>query len=112
MVRAAVAVGYIAVARQDDLRLELCGAGHPRVEVVDPEPQEYAVAVREDRIADRTVMVLHLPAVQLHDQVSARSKLLVLGAAMTALAAEKPLIAATTRLNVTHTNKRLWTHIA
>jgi hypothetical protein len=30
---------------------------------------------------------------------------------MTALAAKKPLIPATTRLNVTHTNKRLWTHI-
>src|SRR5262245_6597297 len=44
VVRAAVTVGRIAVARQDDLGLQFGDAGHRGVEVVDLEPQQDAVA--------------------------------------------------------------------
>jgi hypothetical protein len=63
VVGAAISVGRIAMAWEEDLRLQVRGAGDGRVEVADLEPQEHAVSRRELRVADGTVMMLHVPAV-------------------------------------------------
>lgn len=65
---------------------------------------------REVGIADRSVMMLHIPAVQLKNQLAVRNKALILRAAMAALTVKKTLVPATARLNIAHANKGLWTH--
>ena len=61
------------MAWQDDLRLQFRGAGDRRVDVVDLEPQEYAVTVGlRIGIANRTMMMFDVPPVQLEDQHAAR----------------------------------------
>ena len=110
MIRTAVALGWISMAREDDLRLQLCGAGNSHVEVANFKPQEHAVSRHEVGIADRSVMMLHIPAVQLKNQLGVRNKALILRAAMAALTAKKTLVPATARLNIAHANKGLWTH--
>jgi len=98
------------VAGQDNLGLEFGYTGQGGVEVVDLKPEEHAISMREAGVADRTVMMLHLPAVQSHDQLAARNKLFILRTAMTALATQEPLIPATARFNITNTNEGLGTH--
>jgi hypothetical protein len=99
MVRAAVTVRRIAMARQNDLRLELCSADNGRVEVVDFKPQEDPVARNELWIADWAVMMLHIPAMQLKYQPAVRNQPLILRPAVPTLTA-----------NIAHANKWLWTH--
>jgi hypothetical protein len=87
MVRPAIAGWRIAIAGLNHLDLHFFGAVDGRVELVNLEPQKHAVAVRlEILIADRTMMVFHIPSVQLQDQSPIRKNALVLGTAMTTLA--------------------------
>ena len=58
------------MAREDDLRTQLRGAGNSRLEVVNFKPQEHAISRREAGIADGFVMMLHLPAMQLKNQLA------------------------------------------
>jgi len=58
------------MTRQDDLRMQFCGAGHRGIEIVRFKPEEHAVSRRETGIADGAVVVLHIPPVQLQDQSS------------------------------------------
>jgi hypothetical protein len=111
MVRTALTLGRIPMAREDDLRLQLRGPGDSRVEVANFKPQEHTVSRREVGIADGTVMMLHIPAVQLKNQLPVRNEPLILRAAMATLTAKETLIPATARLNIAHANKRLWTHM-
>jgi hypothetical protein len=111
MVRTALTLGRIPMAREDDLRLKLRGPGDSRVEVANFKPQEHAVSRREVGIADGTVMMLHIPTVQLKNQLPVRNEPLILRAAMATLTAKETLIPATARLNIAHANKRLWTHM-
>jgi hypothetical protein len=111
MVRTALTLGRIPMAREDDLRLQLRGPGDSRVEVANFKPQEHAVSRREVGIADRSVMMVHIPSVQLKNQLPARNEPLILRAAMATLTAKETLIPATARLNIAHANKRLWTHM-
>jgi hypothetical protein len=111
MVRTAVTLGRIPMVREDDLRTQLRGAGNSRVEVANFKPQEHAVSRREVGIADRSVMMVHIPSVQLKNQLAARNEPLILRAAMATLTAKETLIPATARLNIAHANKRLWTHM-
>jgi hypothetical protein len=54
---------------KNHLDLHFLGASHGRIEVVNLKPQEHPVSVGlEFWIADRTVMVPHVPPVQLKDQ--------------------------------------------
>ena len=93
------------------LDLHFFGAVNGRIEIVKLEPQEDAVSVRlEILIADRTVMVFHIPSVQLQDKSLIRNKTLVLLATVRTLTAQQTLIPATARFNVTHANQRLWMH--
>ena len=93
--------------------LHFLGAGHCRIEVVNLKPQKHSVSVGlEIRIADRTVMVPHVPPVQLKDQSIVQNKTLILGAAMRTSTTKQTLIPATARFDIVHANQRLWAHRA
>jgi hypothetical protein len=98
MVRTTVTLGRIAMAREYDLRTQLRGAGNGRLEVVNFKPQEHAISRRETGIADGSVMMLHLPAVQLKNQLAVRNEPLILRAAMATLTVKETLIPPTSRL--------------
>src|SRR6185312_135996 len=111
MIRAAVALGRIAMARHDDFSLQIPCARHCRVKVVQFKPEKHAISIRRDvRISDAPMVVFHIPVVQLENQPVTDNKPLVLLPAMRTLTAKQALIPATARLDVMHTNKRLWTH--
>lgn len=94
----------------DDLSLHFGGADNGRVEVVHFKPEEHAVSMRELRIADGAVMMLHVPTMQLKHQPAVRNEPLILAAAMVAFATEETLIPAAARLNIAHANEGLWSH--
>src|SRR5262245_1867749 len=97
--------------RQDDVGVQLGGASDRRVNVVDLEPQEHAVAVGPViRVADRPVVVCDLEAVQLEDQHAVRDQALVLAAAVRALTAEEALVPPTAHFDIGHRDKGLGTH--
>ncbi len=101
----AVAVGRIAVAWHDDLGLQ------GSVEVVKFKPQDHAVSVRPDGwIADATMVMFHVPSMQLKDQPAIRDQSLILRAAVRTLTAEETLIPATARFDVARAHERLWMH--
>ena len=111
MVWAAVAGWRIAMPGLNHLDLHFFGAGYGRIEIVKLKPQEHAVSVRlEILIADRTVIVSHVPVVQLKDQSIVQNKTLILGAAMRTSTTKQTLIPATARFDIVHTNQRLWAH--
>ena len=99
------------MARPDDLRLQVRGAGQGGVEVGDFKPQEHAVSGREVGIADGAVMVLHVPAVQLQNQPAVRDESLILSAAVVTLTTQEALIPAAACLDVTHANQGLRAHM-
>ena len=112
MVGAAVARGRIAMARHQHVRLHPLRAGDRGIDVVDLEPEQHAVAVRLDgRIADRAVMMLDPPSVQLQDQGVARNQALVFGAAVGAAAAEQILVPPAARFDVADGDEGLWTQL-
>lgn len=98
------------MAWQNDLRLQVHRANESRVEVAYFKPEKHAVSGREVGIADGTVMMLHIPAVQLKHEPALRNQSLVLRAAVVTLAAKETLIPATARLDIAHANQGLWTH--
>ena len=101
------------MARQDDVGVQFRGPCDGRVEVVEFEPEEHAVAVwRDGWIPDAAVVVLHIPAVELKNQLVIDDEPLIFRAAMCAYAAKKPLIPAAARLDVGDTNEWLWIHTA
>src|SRR5439155_23893299 len=111
MVRTAGTVERIAMAWHDDLSLQFLAARDGRVEVVDFKPQQHAISVWLDVwVSDTTMMMLHIPSVQLKKQPAVRNEPLILRAAMRTLAAKETLIPATARLHIAHANKGLWTH--
>jgi hypothetical protein len=58
---------------QNDLRAHVSAALHHGVEVIDFEPQQYAVSVGlVVAVPDRAVMVFHFEAMQLEDELSVR----------------------------------------
>src|SRR5271167_583987 len=89
MIRATIPIRWIPMARQDDLDSHLLGACYRRINVVDLEPQQHAIAGRfVVWIADGAVIVLDLPAVQLQHQPARDNQALVIRTAMLALAME------------------------
>ena len=111
MVRAAVAGWRIAMPGKNHLDLHFLGAGHGRIEIVKSQ----TTAARRFRgpeilIADRTVIVPHVPAVQLKDQSIVQNKTVILGAAMRTSTTKQTLIPATARFDIVHANQRLWAH--
>jgi hypothetical protein len=100
------------MARHQHVRLHPFRAGDGGVEIVDLEPEEHAVAVGLDgRIADRAVMMLDLPPVQLQDQGIVRNQALVFGPAMRAAAAEEILVPSAARFDVADGDEGLWAQL-
>jgi hypothetical protein len=110
MVRAAVPGWRIAMPGMNHLDLHFFGTGHSCIEIVEFKPQQHAVSMRQILVTDCTVIVSHVPAVQLQDQSPIRNKALVLWPAVCALTAEHTLIPATACFDVTHANQWLWAH--
>src|SRR5205823_998064 len=93
VVGAAAAVGRIAVARQDDLGIQLCNSDQCLFEVYYLKPEQHAVAIGPVlRIPDSPMVVLHLKAVELHDQHVVLDQPLILAAAVVRFAPQQPLI--------------------
>ena len=92
------------MARQDDLHLQLGSAGSGGIKVADFKPQEHPVSRRKAAVANPSVMMLHIPMVQLKNQPALRNKSLIVRAAMIAPTAKKALIPAAARLNISHAN--------
>ena len=92
------------------LDLHFFGAGYGRVEIIEFKPQQHAIAMLQILVTDRTVIVSHVPAVQLKDQSIVQNKTLILGAAMRTSTTKQTLIPATARFDIVHANQRLWAH--
>jgi hypothetical protein len=96
------------MARLDDLSFYFPGTHNSDVEIVEFKPQENAISIRPKfGIPEWTVMVLHIPSVQLKNQCVTRDQSLILGTTMPALATKEVLIPATARLDVAHANEGL-----
>ena len=101
------------MARRDDLGLQFIAAPHRRVEIVDFEPEQNAVAVGlVVGIANSAVMMLDFEIMQPQDKPVAANQPLVFLAAVRALAAKQSLIPAARRLDVGNADERLWSHAA
>ena len=75
--------------RYHDLDAHFRGALHDRVKVVYLEPKQYTVSVWfVITIADRSMMVLYVEAVQLQHKLAIRDQLLIFGTAVIAPAAQ------------------------
>ena len=99
------------MAGQDDGGIQFRSACDGRVEVVEFKPQEHAVPVWPDGwIRDAAMMVLHVPAVELQNQLAIADEPLVFTSAVGTLAVEETLIPAAARLNVGDANEWLWIH--
>jgi hypothetical protein len=110
----------ISVHIEHDGRLELARTRDCRVEVVDLEPQEHAIADGARGVAHRPVVVIDVPRVQLQDETVraplARVELripepLVLRSSVTADAAEESLVPAARYLNVAAVDEGLGAHV-
>lgn len=95
----------------DHLDLHFFGPGHCRVEVVNLKPEKDAISIGfVIWITDRTVMVLHLPLVQLKDQPTIQDQAFILRTAMRTLTAKQALIPLAAQFDIAHANQRLCTH--
>jgi len=96
------------MARFDDLSSQLFGTCNSGVEIVEFKPQEHTISIwLEVWISDATMMVLHIPSVQLKNQSAVRNEALIVRTPVSTLTAKETLIPATARFNVPHANKRL-----
>ena len=110
MVRATVAGWRISMPGLNHLDLHFLRARHGRVEIIEFKPQQHTIAMRQILVTDWTVIVSHIPTVQLQNQSIVQNKTLILGAAMRTSTTKQTLIPATARFNIVHTNQRLWAH--
>lgn len=95
----------------DDLHAHFSRALHDRIKVVYLEPQQYTVSIwLVIAIADWTVMVFYVEAVQLKDKLAIRDQLLIFGAPMIAPAAQQTLIPSATCFHIGYGDERLRAH--
>src|SRR5690606_38028517 len=82
-------------------------------ELVRFEPEQRAVAVGPVMlVGDGAVVVLDIDAVQLEEQAAVAHEPLVLAPAVRALAAQEPLVPAAARLDVSHRDQGLGSHLS
>jgi hypothetical protein len=110
MVRATIAVWGIAMAWQNDLRLELGGSGERSLEVINLEPQQDPIAMGQCWVPDGAVVVGTVPAMKLKNEATAQDKPLVVGPAMGALASQQSLVPPAARFYIADANQGLWIH--
>src|SRR6185437_4587198 len=107
----ALSIRRVAVAGHYDFNLHFLGALHHRVEVVDLEPEQHAVAIGPVTwIANAAVMVLHFEAVQLQNEGAILDQLLVLLSAVGSAATQQALIPAAARFDIRDADKWLRSH--
>ena len=95
----------------DDLHTHFSGAPHDPVEIVYLKPQQHAVSVwLVVTIANQAVMVFNFEAVQLEHKLAVPDQLLIFGASMIALAAQKTLIPTATCFHIGYGDEWLRTH--
>ena len=95
---------------KDDWRPQLRHTGRRIIEVADFEPEQHPIAVGQRGIADRTVVMLDVPAMQLEEQAIVLDEALVLWATVAAPAPQKTLVPTATCLDITDADQGLWTH--
>jgi hypothetical protein len=111
MIRATITIGGISMPRHDNLDAHLGGTLHDRVKIVNFKPQQNAVSVGSIvSIADRTVMMFYVEAVQLKDEFAIRNQLLISSAAMIASTPKQPLVPFAACFHVRYRNQRLRAH--
>ena len=111
VIRAAVAVGRIAVAGHNYLDSHFIGALDDGVEVVDLEPEEDAIAVGfVTAVGDGAVVVVGVEAVELEDEVVVETETLILSAAVVGAKAEEVLIPAAAGFDIRDNDERLRAH--
>jgi len=94
-----------------DLHAHLGGTLHDRVKVIYFKPEQHAVSVWfVIAVANGTVIVLNVEAMQLKDKVAIGDQPLILAAAMIAPAAQQSLIPPATCFHVGYGHERLRTH--
>src|SRR5262245_62439907 len=82
-----------------------------RIDVIDLEPQQHTISGRfVNGIADRSVMMLYIPPVELQYQLARANEALVIRPAMRTLTIEQLLIPSAARFNIAHANQWLWMH--
>jgi hypothetical protein len=97
--------------RHDDFHAHFGAALHDLVEIVHLKPQQYTISVwLIFTIADRTVMVFYLEAVQLKDNPAIKEQLLVLRTPMATPAAQQTLIPSAACFYIGYGDERLRTH--
>ena len=68
MIRTAVTIWRIAMARQDSFHPQFSGTGHGGFKIVNFKPQEHSISGFDLRVANGTVMMLNVSTVQLKNQ--------------------------------------------
>lgn len=96
--------------RENHRCTQLLDPGSGGFEIVDLEPQQYSIAMGEVWIADRSVVMLDAPSMELKNQAIVRRQPFVVGTPVTTLATQKALIPATAGLDVTDADQWLWSH--
>ena len=95
----------------DDVRSHFNGALKDRVEVVNLEPKQHAVAVRPGcTVADRTVIVVRFEAVQLQNKLAVPDQTLIDPTPMVAPATEHALVPTAAGFHIGYGDERLGTH--
>ncbi len=110
VVGAAIVIGRIAMAGKNDFCLQLCSASDGGIEIINLEPQKHSVARHDTWIADATVMMLHIPVMQLKNKPPVRDEPLVIRPAVITATAEQLLIPAAARFDIARANQRLRSH--
>ena len=99
------------MAGQHDLDTHFGNSPHHRIEVIHLEPEQHTIAVRPvGGIADGTVMMLDLKAVQLQDELAILHQLLIVPAAVSSAAAQQMLIPPAAGFDIRDTDERLGAH--
>ncbi len=99
------------MAGQYDLGAHFSSTFHYRVEVINLEPEQHTITVGSiSAIADEAMIVLDFKTVQLQDERAILHQLLILPAAVSAAAAQQPLIPPATGFDIRDTDEGLRTH--
>jgi hypothetical protein len=99
------------MAGQNYLDIHIGGALHDRIKIFHLEPEHHPIAIGSvGAIANGTVMMLNVEAMQLQDEPAILHQLLILPATVNSPATQQVLIPAAAGFNICRTDKRLGVH--
>jgi hypothetical protein len=97
--------------RQYDLHTYFLGSLHKGFEVVDLKPEEHTVAIGLIcRVADTSVMMFNIEAMQLQNEPAVFHQLLIVLASMSTATAEQTLVPLAAGFNICDTDQGLREH--